>query len=251
MLTPAIISHSFQLEGNFEYRSMTSSHGVRFTPTKEAALDPALRTLARSLSRKPPGVIMIAEMPGPSGIPDLVALPGSGVHLMKRLESQIPPVLKRTDIEVIAALKVRQGISPEALKSRVHRAEKTVLQSVRDLSQSGAVLKSGKLLYRAEALQSVGRLYALEAKVDDWKKGMRQAFRYRSWCDASTLVLSQMPRNREPLLATARRLNIGLALEDRWIVRPRVAKPDYIQRLWGSEHFVAALGFAPTKSPQL
>ncbi|CAM5739995.1 hypothetical protein SAFG77S_01561 [Streptomyces afghaniensis] len=194
---------------------------------------------------------MIAEMPGPSGIPDLVALPGSATRLMERLESKIPPVLKRSEIEVVAALKVRQGISLDTLKSRVHRAEKTVLQSLRTLSQNGAVKKDGNLLYRAEVLHPVGHLYALEAKVDDWKKGMRQAFRYRSWCAASALIMSQMPKNREPLLATARRLNIGLALEDRWIVRPRISKLDHVQRLWGSEHFVAALGFTPTKYPQL
>ncbi|MFF8880530.1 hypothetical protein [Streptomyces flaveolus] len=251
MLTRAGISQDFQLEGNFEYRSMTSSYGVRFSPTKEAALDPALRTLARSLPQSSPGLIMIAEMPGPSGIPDLIALPGMGTPLIKRLESQIPPVLKRADIEVIAALKVRQGITLDTLKSRVHRPERTVLQSVRNLTQSGAVSKKDKLLLRAEALQPVGHLYALEAKVDDWKKGVRQAFRYRSWCDASALILSQLPKNREPLLAAAQRLNIGLALEDRWLVRPRISKLDRIQRLWGSEHFVAALGFSPTKYPQI
>lgn len=229
---------------------MTSSNGVRFAPTREAALNPALRTLARSLPQSSSGVIVIAEVPGPTGIPDLVALPSPGDRLTRRLNSKIPPILRRVDVEIITTLKAHQGITLETLKDKIHRSDRTVLQSVRSLSQSGAVVKDGRLLYRAAQLEPVGHLYALEAKFDDWRKGVRQAFRYRSWCSASALVISQVPRNREPLISAAHRLNIGLAHEDRWIVRPRIAKLDRAQHFWGSEHFVAALGFTPTKYPQ-
>ncbi len=230
---------------------MTSSHGVRFSPTKEASLDPALRNLAQALPQSTLGVAMIAEMPGPSGIPDLVALPNPGAALTRRLDSKIPAILSRTAIEIVASLKVRQGITLKSLQSRVPRADRTISQSLRHLIESGAIIQEGNLLYRAGPLQPVGNLYALEAKVDDWRKGIRQAFRYQSWCSASSLVLSRMPKNSDLLISTSRRLSIGLALEDRWIVRPRISRIDHVQRLWGSEHFIAALGFAPTKSPQL
>lgn len=230
---------------------MTSSNGVPFTPTKEAVLDPALRSLARALPRSNPGVVMMAEVPGPVGVPDLIALPGSGDGLRKRLESKIRPVLRRADVELLAALKVRQGVTVETLRARVVGGNRAFNQSLRELTKDGAVIIDGRLIYRAESMAPVGHIYALEAKVDDWKKGVRQAFRYRSWCSASALVLSRMPKDREPLLSAARRLQIGLAWEDRWLIRPRVVKLDPVQHLLGSEHFVAALGFTPTRYPQL
>lgn len=253
MLTSVAISENVysELEGNFEYQSMTSANGVRFSPTKEAALDPALRALARSLPRSSPGVVMMAEVPGPVGIPDLLALPGSGARLARRLDSKIPPVLRQVDIEILTALRVRQGITMETVKSRVNRADRTIYQSLRNLCGTGAAVTSGRLFYRAESLEPVGNIYALEAKVDDWKKGVRQAFRYRAWCNASALVLSRIPKDRVPLISAAQRLSIGLAWEDQWIVRPKICKLDRVHRLWGSEHFVAALGFTPTKYPQL
>lgn len=229
---------------------MASASGVRFAPTREAALDPALRSLANALPRSKSGLVMIAEAPGPVGIPDLIALPGSGDALNRRLESGIPPTLRQIDAEVIASLKVRQGMTRSALVSRVGRGERAVVESVRGLLRSRAVISDGYLFYRAECLVPVGHIYALEAKVDDWRKGMRQAFRYRAWCSASAVVLSHIPKDRGPLVDAARRLNVGLALEDSWIVRPRIERLGRAQHLLGSEHLVAAIGFSPAKYPQ-
>ncbi|WP_158942418.1 hypothetical protein [Streptomyces sp. ERV7] len=158
--------------------------------------------------------------------------------------------MREIDIEIVAALNPRQGLTVETIKSRVGRSDRAVSQGLRNLSETGAVLTRGGLFYRAESLEPVGNIYALEAKVDDWRKGVRQAFRYRAWCNASALVLSRMPKNREPLISAAHRLNIGLACEDQWIVRPKICKLDRANRLRGSEHFVAALSFSPVRYPQ-
>lgn len=239
-----------ELEGIFEYLSMNSSTGVRFTPTKEALLDPALRTLAKSLPRANKGVAMMAEVPGPVGIPDLVALPAPGKDLTARLNSGIPPILHQSSIQVISALKIRQGISVSGLALKLEKTERSVSTTLRDLIRTKAARMDAGLAYRAPELIPVGRIYALEAKVDDWRKGVRQAFRYRAWCDASALVIGRMPKDPEPLMKAAERLNLGLACEDKWIIRPRISQNSSLNRLWGSEHFVAALGFNPTKSSQ-
>ncbi|MGW1708256.1 hypothetical protein ACWCP8_22720 [Streptomyces sp. NPDC002206] len=253
MLTLHAISQSSIgiFEGNFEYQTMASSNGVRFAPTKEAELDPALRRLASTLPRSKPGAIMMAEVPGPVGIPDLVALPGPGPALQRRLDSLIPPVLNPVGVEVLSALYVRREIGIEALKRKCGQSDRTVSRALRDLEKKGAAIANGKLWRKADAMIPVGNIYALEAKVDDWRKGVRQAFRYRAWCSSSALVLSRMPRNCDPLFSTVRRLGIGLALDDQWLVRPPLSKIAPKEMLWGSEHFVAALGFAPTRSPLL
>lgn len=253
MLTPQAISQSgFGIfEGNFEYQTMASSNGVRFAPTREAELDPALRRLASSLPRSKPGAIMMAEVPGPVGIPDLVALPGPGPALRRRLDSLISPVLNPIGVEVLSALNVRRGISVEAVKRKCGYSDRAVARALRDLEGKGAVIADGKLWRKSDAMIPVGNIYALEAKVDDWRKGVRQAFRYRAWCNSSALVLSKIPKDSDPLLSAVRRLGIGLALDDQWLVRPPLFKISPKEMLWGSEHFVAALGFSPTRFPQL
>lgn len=229
---------------------MASSSGVRFAPTKEALLDPALRRLAATLPRSKPGVIMMAEVPGPVGIPDLVVLPGPSHALRRRLDSRIPPVLQRAEAEVLAMLNVRRALSLETLVKKSGYGQQSVSRMLRKLERQGAVISSGKLWRRAEEVIPVGNIYALEAKVDDWRKGARQAFRYRSWCGSSALVLSRLPKDRAPLLATVERLRIGLALEDQWLVRPPLSRISPAQSLLGSEHFIAALGFTPTRFPR-
>ncbi|MFJ8637943.1 hypothetical protein [Streptomyces sp. NPDC093610] len=252
LMRHAISQNSFGIfEGNFEYQTMASSNGVRFAPIKEAELDPALRRLASTLPRSKPGAIMMAEVPGPVGIPDLVALPGPGPALQRRLDSLIPPVLNPAGVEVISALHVNREISIATLKRRCGQSDRALSRTLHDLERKGAVISSGKLWRKSDAMIPVGNIYALEAKVDDWRKGVRQAFRYRAWCSSSALILSKMPRNPEPLLSVVQRLGIGLALDDQWLVRPPLFKIASKEMLWGSEHFVAALGFSPTRSPLL
>jgi hypothetical protein len=90
-------------------------------------------------------------------------------------------------------------------------------------------------------LQPVGRLYALEAKVNNWSAGLGQAARYGSWADASAAVLGQLPRDPSRAVAQAAELGLGLALRARWLVRPRLRRLDLAQRLWASEFVIAAL----------
>src|SRR5690606_1757739 len=86
-----------------------------------------------------------------------------------------------------------------------------------------------------------GRIYALEAKVDDWSRALAQALRYGRWADASGAVVSRLPRDPSPALETASSLGLGLAIGDRWLTRPRVHRLPPAYRLWGSEHFIAAI----------
>jgi hypothetical protein len=88
----------------------------------------------------------------------------------------------------------------------------------------------------------VGRLYAIETKVRDWRRALRQARTYGLWCDSYVIVMGAM--SAASIESAASHVSAdrgGLMVEGRWIVRPRIRQQTAAQRLWGSEHFVAAL----------
>jgi hypothetical protein len=229
-----------------EWASPRVRPGRRFLPGAERALDPVLRNLAARLPGAVKGVSVIAEMPGPTGLPDLLAIPMTP-RLAARLELQCPPLLAWSDARLAAACSPRHPLSAPTLARRVDGDIRAVTRRLSRLSACGALVKakSGYFL-RTPELEPVGRLYALEAKVDDWSGGFGQALRYGTWADASAVVVHQLPRDSSRAVQLATTLGLGLAHETRWLVRPRLRRLSLAHRLWASEHVVAAMaGAAP------
>jgi hypothetical protein len=206
----------------------------------ELALGPALRDLASRLPGASRGVVTVAEMPGPTGLPDLVAVPVTG-ELQARLSADVPSQLNWADVRLIAACSPVRSTSAAALARRLDVDENGVRRRLPRLERTGALLLDEKGWRRSPALVPVGRLYALEAKVDDWNAGLAQALRYGSWADASGAVVGQLPRDTSRAVSQATTLGLGLAEGARWLVRPRIRRLSTAQRLLASEHFVAAL----------
>lgn len=214
--------------------------GRRFPPTAERELYPALQELAAFLPGCCSGVLLIAEMPGPRGLPDLVAVP-IGEELGRRLSHSCPPLLNWNDARLVAACTTLRPTSVEVLARRLGHDVEGTRRRVRRLIQQTALLQVGSGYVRCKAMQPVGRIYALEAKVDDWCGGLGQALRYGTWADAATLVVSRLPRDPSRAVAQAQRLGLGLAVGRRWLVRPTIRPLSRAQRLWSSEHVVATL----------
>lgn len=224
-----------------ERANLLTRPGRRFAPGAERELEPVLRGLAARLPGADRGVTVIAEMPGPAGLPDLVAVPLTSA-LADRLSYGCPPLLSWPDIRIVAAASVNRPLSTAALSRRIGAEERVVRRSVPRLVRCGALIRTPTdCLVRPAAMQPVGRLYALEAKVADWSGGLDQALRYGAWADASAVVVSRLPQDHSKAIALARDLQLGLALGPRWLVRPTVRRLELARRLWASEHVVAAL----------
>jgi hypothetical protein len=226
--------------------ALRSRPGRRFAPTVEQQLAPVLRDLASRLPGAAAGVTVIAEMAGPTGLPDLVAVPVSP-RLAARLALPCPPLLTWSDARLAAACSTTRAWSVSTLARRLDADDVALRRRLRRLVVQGALEAGSSGYRRVPDLQPVGRLYALEAKVDDWSAGLGQALRYGGWADASAAVLGQLPRDRSKAVTQATDLGLGLALGARWLVRPRVRRLALARRLWASEHVVAALA-AETRS---
>jgi hypothetical protein len=119
----------------------------------------------------------------------------------------------------------------------------TVERRIPSLLKSGALARSGKDGFtRPEPLQSVGRLVAFEAKVDDWRGALAQARSYGVWAENYVIVMARASAGATELMQreVARDAG-GLILGGTWMVRPRRKPMSRAKQLWGSEHFAAAL----------
>ena len=207
---------------------------------------------ARTLPRTDAGLLLIEEMTGPLGIPDLTAVVGDPNLLAGRLASGIPPLLNEIDAGIVAALNPRRGSSSDQVAARLGWSEPTVRRRTARLHTIGAVARtpSGNLV-RHPAIQPVGRLYAIEAKLREWRRALRQARSYGAWADSYVLVMG--PLGSAPLAeltASVQRDRAGLMVDGRRICTPRLHPLPNARRLWAAEHVVAAMsGYHPSDLP--
>lgn len=208
---------------------------TRFVPKQELELNPALAMLASKLPRSSRGLITISEFEGPVGIPDFIGVTSFTKSLGERKEAGVPPLTSLADATLLAFVSSARWSSAASLARRTRQDETALVKKLNRLERSGYLKFQGRLVQRAEFLKPIGRIYAFEAKVDDWRQASAQAFRYSRWSDAASIVLLRPPRNMDAVQAQAIRLKIGFAVEDRWIIRPVISPSDSGQRLLASE----------------
>lgn len=227
--------------------------GRRFQPSHELALHgPAIQACA-ALPGAHRGLTVISEMTGPIGIPDLTAVVGPPSHLTARLAIKVPPLLNQLDAGVVAVTHPSQARSTAAMARLLQWPEQTVQRRVGELVHLGALheVRPGRFV-RPEQLRPVGRLYAVEAKVRDWGRALRQGRTYSVWADSYVLVMGPLAdRAQHQLLEQAHQDKAGLVVAGRWLNRPTVHPLPIAQRLWAAEHVVAAVGgnYHPSETP--
>ena len=209
----------------------------QFEPRAEAALSAALRQVAATLPGARSGVLAVEQFRAPWGVPDLVAL--APARLEKRLACAAPPLLSQPDCRLVAA--AGRGIDAAALVAAARVSPASADRYLRKLVAVGALNARGDRLRRSAGMVTLGRLWAIEAKVEEWQAGLAQAHRYRLWADGAVLVLGRSRVPVEVIAADAGRYRVGVVVDGHWVARPKVALPDDATRLHASEHMLAAL----------
>ncbi len=210
--------------------------GHRFEPTVERELDADLRTLASGLPGASEGLLGVVEFQGPRGVPDLLVMTRGTAALRRRLQYGVPFIESAADCAVVATLNIKRPLTSRDVASATGMTVEQVERRLRALTHIGIVVAHGQHGYSRRAdLEPIGRTYAFEAKVSDWRRGLDQALRYSAWCDASSLVLLRAPSDMSGLIERCNHLDIGLAVRDQWVRRPRLGRPQRALRLAASE----------------
>lgn len=209
----------------------------KFEPRAEAELASSLRDTAAILPGARGGVVAVEEFRGPWGVPDLAALAPARVE--ERLACDVPPLLSQHDCRLVAA--ASRWTEPTVLAAAARVSPGPAERYLRRLVGIGALEMREGRLRRSPGMVTLGRLWAIEAKVDDWQSGLSQVHRYRLWADGAVLVLGRARVQVEAIAAQARHYRVGVVVDSRWVVRPRLIPPDAPTRLHASEHMLAAL----------
>lgn len=227
----------------------SSSHAIRefegqprpghhFESKAERLLDEDLLALSVRLPNASEGIAFVREFVGGRGVADAVAIVGWHAATQDRVKLGLPPLLSETDCAIVAALSPNQTRTIATLTRKTGISENQLVRRIRQLTTGGYVQVSGSGYRRVRGLEPIGRAYALEAKVSDWRQGASQALRYSTWCDAAAVVLIKDPRNLGEVKSHCSAFGLGLAANGRWIKRPRIGRPNPGLRLAMSEQFV-------------
>jgi len=216
--------------------------GRRFSPVAEKELRSDALRAAHGLPGAHRGMSIYGEVAGPFGIPDFLVVVGPRSLLRHRTALSVPPLLNEVDAGIVARASIRLGRNAETLAEQLGWEVGTVERRLPGLVRSGALTDLGAGRYvRPAALAPIGRLYAVETKIRDFRRALRQARTYALWCDNYVIV---MPALSEAALGGAidavARDRGGLVIKGRWVQRPGGRRIPPAPRLWGSEHLVAA-----------
>ena len=218
--------------------------GRRFEPVQERGLEAEALRAVGGLPGARDGLVVLREVAGPFGVPDLVAVVGPGDVLRRRLSVGIRPLLNEIDAGIVGAASAIVPRKLETLAVQQGWELDTVSRRVSSLLRAGALLevRPGRFT-RPSQLRPIGRLYAVETKVNKWRRAVQQGRTYQLWCDAYIVVVGSLgPDPLEALIREARQDGAGVVTAGRWLLRPRVRRRPEHKRLWGSEYVVAAIG---------
>jgi len=216
--------------------------GRMFEPVAERRLEPAVRRVLTTLPGSDKGLLALREVVGPFGVPDVVAVVGERSRMMLRRRAGVAPLLNELDAGIVATASSTRAMSPNSIASRLGWAVTSVERRIPHLLRQGALsVTSSGAVTRELALQPIGRLFAIEMKVNDWRRALVQCQTYRLWADNYVLVLAELSAISAPkVIEAVHRDGGGLVVGGEVILRPGVRRLELRRRLWGSEHVFAA-----------
>lgn len=216
--------------------------GRRFEAQRELSLAAAAREAIEFLPGSADGLLVRQEAAGPFGIPDFLCLTGDLDVWRRRRRLRVAPVLNPVDASIVAHASHTRAYASRTLAKFAGLAEATVERRLPHLLRSGALLEySDSTVVRPFPLQPFGRLFAVEMKVKDWQKALRQCRRYALWTETYFLVMERVPIDRlDELRRAVSKDRGGLMVAGEVLVLPRTRSLPRARRLLASEYFYAS-----------
>ncbi|MEJ7893347.1 MAG: hypothetical protein WKF94_11975 [Solirubrobacteraceae bacterium] len=231
-------------------RSNRPRAGKRFEPVEERTLagDALMAANALANGRR---VMIVEELAGPFGVPDFVAVVLAGDALERRTLLDVPPLLNEIDAGIVASVSSLRGTPAKKIAERLGWPLPSIERRIPTLLRTGALSLAAPDRYVKPAdLQPIGRLYAIETKMSNWRRAVQQGRLYRLWTDNYVIVMPPLSNGSlADLSRTVTEDRAGLMIGGRWAARPGRRDASHARRMWGSEHVVAGVaGGHPTRS---
>lgn len=215
--------------------------GTRFQPVHERRLISDARLVLNDLDQSG-GLLALTEFNSPFGVPDITAVVGGGAERARRLRCRVPALLNEIDAGIVAAASPATPHSARQLAYYLRWPAGSVERRVPGLIASGALIESGSRLLAHPAIVSWGDLIAIELKIRDWRKALRQCRRYRLWANSYVLIVEQVPDAAlTKLTQTVAADRGGLVVDGELLLRARSSRHKPARSLWATEHVVAEL----------
>jgi hypothetical protein len=191
----------------------------------EAELIPPIR---RRLAKNWKDTRVFEEFGVGFGVADVVAAALDHAALNRRSDTgNSEPLTRRSSIRVLDALRGGR-LDFTSLEAATRLLPTTLRTEIRTLVAAGFVTVEDGHLHLRKAHSRVAReVWAVEAKVQNWTDGMRQATRYQSFADRVYLAIAEEYVHRVDV-RVLRSFNIGLivvAEEARIAMHPLRAAP--------------------------
>lgn len=221
--------------------SVRERGGVRFQPVREQRLMPAARqTLSEVAGER--SLLALAEFNSPFGVPDVTAVIGGDAERTRRLRSGIPALLNEADAGIVSAASPSIRRSAKQLAYYLRWPIETIERRVPGLLSTGALVESGSGYVADPSLVAWGEIMAVELKINDWKRAIRQCRRYSLWSNSYILVTDQISAGSlQALMSEVRSDRGGLVIDGERLLSPEPRPLHGARQLWATEHVVAEL----------
>lgn len=231
-----------------KYVTPTSSRGGRrFEPVAERDLHDLVSEVALSLPGVADDVLIVPEMPSPLGLPDFVAVVNGSQWLHARAAAGVPPLLSLADCIVLSASSPSRPLTVQTIARRIGWSVEAAVQTIERLERLEAIIKTRSGAVRANpSIKPQGSLFAIEAKVKEWRRAVFQGRNYRTWANNYVIVLGDVGVSAEGRARTSvSEDGAGLFTRQGWSVKPRARRPTVAKQLQGYEHLYAAISSDP------
>jgi hypothetical protein len=198
---------------------------------------------SRLLGTKKTRPISFPEFSVGRGIADLYIVDEDRSALRRRKDLDIPAITDRTQNQIIELIGRADGVPFEELTGYLNSHRLTnMTHHLNVLFEQGAIYSDNAHVYVKEIASTnvIRHSVAIEAKVSDWRKGIKQALRYKNFADKSYLALYEThARTAKENLHVFEALNIGLiGVSDAGLIvyyEPTAIDKDPIKCLLASE----------------
>lgn len=216
----------------------------------EKSMMPILLENQGSIVRYDKTVLARQEFSAGTGIADVVMFSINDKILSKRLKKQQAALTDYRLLSAYLAIERNSGMTVDELVTTLSFSRRSIRDDILPaLTESSLVELNDHKLYILDAnvnQSPVTKCVAIEAKVKDWRGGIRQACRYKEFADETYLAIYKKHSSAAlKNIELFKSLDVGLLIVDdgcvELVFRPSANRFKLVNRLLASERLISTL----------